>query len=516
MTLIIRSTIRRASSFLINHLMKDGFIADYEKQASYRWLLEEDSGISINKEFQSVIKFRQIPEEEFNGQEAKLIMMRESINAVSSDDDLDINDVVNTDSSRFLIINNIFDEEDDDEDTDDNSIVAFLNNHLGLKDIYKQSDNVILSLEVENAFTDEEWQQILSLSKEELIDKLDETCAVMDRRIENIDEIPKRYTVEILTKAQANLVALNNAAFIRTIFTHIDLSNTRYLNNNNQDTGLINNNFFLREINVTNLDISSTEYIDDLFRENDYLRKVIGLETLNVEHIISAKKMFSGCSSIKEIDTTGWRLPEVKNLDEMFAGCRKLKRILGLSEWNPVKLESLSYTFSTINNIEEIDLSDWKPLHLKSMVGSFHKCKTDRIILPDLSYVTEHCILESMQSLFESCIAKKIENLNTTNFDNYKKNKKQFKYQDIFRQSFITDINFMQGFDIMKVFKFDNMVRGIADLTSRIIFSNKINVTYWRKFMSDPEIEEAANKIDYYVSKKNDEEIIIARLKKWA
>lgn len=511
MTLITRSTIRRANSFLINHLMKDGFIADYEKQASYRWLTEQDSGISINKEFQSVIKFRQIPKEEFNGQEAKLTMMGESINAVSSDDDLD--DFVNTDSSRFLIINNIFDDEDtDDEDTEDNSIVAFLNNHLGLKDIYKQPDNVILSLEVENAFTDEEWQKILSLSKEELINKLDETCAVMDRRIENIDEIPKRYTVEILTKAQANLVALNNAVFIRTIFTHIDISNTRYLNNNNQDTGLINNNFFLREINVTNLDISSTEYIDDLFRENDYLRKVIGLETLNVEHIISAKKMFSGCSSLKEIDTTGWRFHEVKNLDEMFAGCRKLKRILGLSEWNPVKLESLSYTFSTINNIEEIDLSGWKHLHLKSMIGSFHMCTADRIILPDLSYVTEHCILESMQSLFESCIAKKIENLNTTNFDNYKKNKKQFKYQDMFRQSFITDINFMQGFDIMKVFKFDNMVRGIADLTSRIIFSNKIDVTYWRKFMTDQEIEEAAMKLNYYVSKKNDEEIIIARL----
>ena len=512
MTIITRSTIRRANSFLINHLMKDGFIADYEKQASYRWLTEQDSGISINKEFQSVIKFRQIPEEEFDGQEAKLTMMRESINAVSKD----LDDFVNTDSSRFLIINNIFDEEDDDtfddEDTDDNSIVAFLNNHLGLKDIYKQPDNVILSLEVENAFTDEEWQKILSLSKEELVDKLDETCAVMDRRIENIDEIPKRYTVEILTKAQANLVALNNAAFIRTIFTHIDISNTRYLNNNNQDTGLINNNFFLREINVTNLDISSTEYIDDLFRENDYLRKVIGLETLNVEHIISTKKMFSDCSSINEVNTTGWRFPEVKNLDEMFAGCRKLKRILGLSEWNPVKLESLSYTFSTINNIEEINLSGWKPLHLKSMVGSFHMCIADRIILPDLSYVTEHYILENMQSLFESCAVEKIENLNKMNFDNYKKNKKYLNYQDMFRQSFILDINFMQGFDIMKVFKFGDTVRGIADLTSRIIFSNKINVTYWRKFMSDPEIEEAANKIDYYVSKKNDEEIIIARL----
>ena len=99
------------------------------------------------------------------------------------------------------------------------------------------------------------------------------------------------------------------------------------------------------------------------------------------------------------------------------------------------------------------------------------------------------------------------------NFDNYET---YFYYNSMFESSDIKDINFMHGFDIMKVFKLGDPIRGIAELTSSALLSKELDVTYWRKFMSDPEIEEAANKIFFYTYEKNDEVFIIRRLKRKA
>ena len=87
-----------------------------------------------------------------------------------------------------------------------------------------------------------------------------------------------------------------------------------------------------------------------------------------------------------------------------------------------------------------------------------------------------------------------------------------FYYDSMFERSNIKDKNFMHGFDIIKVFKLGNPTRGIAELTSSALLSKELDVTYWRKFMTDPEIEEAAKELNYYVYKKSNEELIIMRL----
>ena len=86
----------------------------------------------------------------------------------------------------------------------------------------------------------------------------------------------------------------------------------------------------------------------------------------------------------------------------------------------------------------------------------------------------------------------------------------------MFENSDIKDKKFMQGFDIMKVFKLGDPIRGIAELTSSALSIKELDVTYWRKFMTDQEIEEAANKIYFYTYEKNDEVFIIRRLKRKA
>lgn len=481
MTVIIKNTVNRASDFLINHLLKSGCLKETFDTVWNRFEMMMITNSELNKTFQSAIKFRKISEEEFDRQKVKLLMLEEVVGELITES----NTFINTYSSRLLINERIR---------------------------ANGEESVILSLSIEDIFTAEEWQELTSLSDEELFKKLSETCLVNEHAISRA-EIPKRYTVEILTRGNSDILLSDNSLFCNTVFTHIDISGLKCIDRRKGNTGFINDNHLLKEVNLTNLDISNIKRFDDFFRDNLSLRRIIGLETLKVEHIELIDNMFNGCYNLEELNTTGWRLPKVKNLNNMFACCRKLKRIIGLNEWNPKSLKHMNYTFADIQNIEEIDLSNWKPVHLKSMVASFINCSTSKIALPDLSHVTEHCVLDNTTSMFKRCTVESIENLDTMNFDNYET---YFSYNSMFESSNIKDINFMHGFDIIKVFKLGDPIRGIAELTSSALLSKKLDVTYWRKFMTDQEIEEAANKIYFYTYEKTDEVFIIRRLRRKA
>ena len=481
MTVIIKNTVNRASDFLVNHLLKSGCLKGTFDTAWNRFEMNMITKSELNKPFQSQIKFREISEEEFDRQKVKLLILGEVVEELTEGS----NEHINTYSSRLLV---------------NERIKA------------NGEESVILSLSIEDIFTAEEWQELASLSDEELFKRLDETCLVNEHTISRA-EIPKRYTVEILTRGSSEVRLSDNSSFCNTIFTHIDISGLKCIDRRKGHTGFINDNFLLKEINLTNLDISNIKSLNNFFRDNLSLRKIIGLETLKVAHIVSAEDMFNYCISIEELNTTGWRFPKLKSLDNAFCCCRSLKRIIGINEWNPKSLKHMNYTFENTQNIEEIDLSNWKPLHLKSMAASFLGCKTSKIALPDLSHVTEHCVLNNTTSLFKRCKVESIENLDTMNFDNYET---YFYYKSMFESSDIKDKNFMHGFDIMKVFKLGDPIRGIAELTSSALLSKELDVTYWRKFMTDQEIEEAAKKIFFYTYEKNDEVFIIRRLKRKA
>lgn len=478
MTVIIKNTVNRASDFLVNHLLKSGCLNKTFDTVWNRLEIMLITSNELNKPFQSQIKFREISEEEFDRQKAKLLMLGEVVGELTEGS----NEPINTYSSRLLV---------------DERIKA------------NGEESVILSLSIEDIFTAEEWQELVSLSDEELFKKLDETCLVNEHTILRA-EIPKRYTVEILTRGSSEILLSNNSSFSNTIFTHIDISGLKCIDRRKGHTGFINDNYVLKEINITNLDISNVKSLNNFFKDNLSLRKIIGLETLKVAHIVSADDMFNSCSSIEELNTTGLRFPKLKSLDNAFYCCRNLKRIIGINEWNPKSLKHMNYTFANIQNIEEIDLSGWKPLHLKSMVASFLSCTTGKIALPDLSHVTEHCVLNNTTSMFKRCKVESIENLDTMNFDNYET---YFYYNSMFANINIKDKNFMHGFDIIKVFKLGDPIRGIAELTSSALSIKELDVTYWRKFMTDQEIEEAANEIYFYTYEKNDEVFIIRRLK---
>lgn len=152
-----------------------------------------------------------------------------------------------------------------------------------------------------------------------------------------------------------------------------------------------------------------------------------------------------------------------------------------------------------------IDLSGWKPMHLEHIIGAFDNCKAVKIILPDLRYVTEHCILTHIFDLFYNCNIKCIEGLDKMNFKNYRKQKVELKSSGMFTSSSIKDKKFIEGFSIMKAFEPEEIVKKSKITFDDLLTDKVVDLTYWSKFMTEQQLNELASELYYSPLGKNKE-----------
>ena len=67
--------------------------------------------------------------------------------------------------------------------------------------------------------------------------------------------------------------------------------------------------------------------------------------------------MFKGCSSLTELNVTGWDLSKVTGTFEFFSGCNSLT-VLDLSSWDTSNVTDMSYMFSGCNSLTTIYVSN--------------------------------------------------------------------------------------------------------------------------------------------------------------
>lgn len=68
------------------------------------------------------------------------------------------------------------------------------------------------------------------------------------------------------------------------------------------------------------------------------LESVEGLEYLKTEEVIDMRNMFNGCTSLKELDLSGFNTSKVNYMDRMFQNCRNLQTIYGGDGWDTSQL----------------------------------------------------------------------------------------------------------------------------------------------------------------------------------
>ena len=110
------------------------------------------------------------------------------------------------------------------------------------------------------------------------------------------------------------------------------------------------NKIITAKISVTGMTDAS-----GLFKYCSNLKSVSISDTSKVTNMDS---MFSGCSSLTELDVSDWNTREVTYMGSMFSGCSSLTK-LDVSDWNTSEVTNMSSMFSGCKSLTELDVSDW-------------------------------------------------------------------------------------------------------------------------------------------------------------
>ena len=139
----------------------------------------------------------------------------------------------------------------------------------------------------------------------------------------------------------------------------LDLSNIS-LSSKIKDSNLLSGLSNVKQIDVTNFDISHVTDMTNMFSGDTNLTKIKGLSTWNVGNVTSMNSMFAGDTALTNLDLSKWKPLKVTNMAAMFKGCSGLKSITLNWGQNTKNVQNFSEMFSSDKNLTEINgLSDW-------------------------------------------------------------------------------------------------------------------------------------------------------------
>lgn len=103
-----------------------------------------------------------------------------------------------------------------------------------------------------------------------------------------------------------------------------------------------------------------------------------GWDTGGVTTMLSC---FAGCASLKRLDLTGWDTGNVTTLQNCFNACTKLQ-YLDLSGWDVTTVTNIGYCFADCRSLQYLKLTGWNPLSVTSTGSAFYNCVSLSSFLP--------------------------------------------------------------------------------------------------------------------------------------
>ena len=90
---------------------------------------------------------------------------------------------------------------------------------------------------------------------------------------------------------------------------------------------------------------------------------------------VNSKNMFKWCSSLKEIDISGFDASKATSYTSMFEGCTALTTIVGLDTLNTPNVTSFQGMFKNCSNLTTIDVSNFDTSKATLFTEMFYGCK---------------------------------------------------------------------------------------------------------------------------------------------
>lgn len=130
----------------------------------------------------------------------------------------------------------------------------------------------------------------------------------------------------------------------------------------------------------------SPTYITKWFSGCTNLTQINNMEYLDTSKVTSMKDLFKNCSSLINVDLTGFNTSKVTTMETMFYGCTNLKS-LDLSSFNSPKLTSMKQMFNNCTNLETLNLTGFSTPNAVNTSETFYACRSLKEL--DLSGITK-------------------------------------------------------------------------------------------------------------------------------
>ena len=303
-------------------------------------------------------------------------------------------------------IDNVEFENDDESDVSKYKLVYKKNNNPKDKE-GEQNDSMsndesidegkLIMKKVENDInTDETKLQIINIMNDNNNEELDENeyflmnllSIILDdsQNYPNFNHIETISNVEkfiILYFKQYNEIKLKyefKNENINNNTNEIELFGSQFVENNKQKCFLLINKRIMelnRLINLTNIFKKIPEV-------NPIILDVRLIEKKN-QLMSDLSFMFSEISTIREINFNNYDTHNIKSMAHMFNNCSSLTELPDISLLNTTNVTDISYMFNNCSSIKNLpDISKWDTRNVTNMSYMFYNC-TSLEILPDIS-----------------------------------------------------------------------------------------------------------------------------------
>jgi len=128
-------------------------------------------------------------------------------------------------------------------------------------------------------------------------------------------------------------------------------------------------------IDVSDIDVSGLTDFSRAFSSLEKVEIIYGLDNWNTTKATNMDNMFFYCTSLKEIDLSGFDTSNVTSMNGLFSFCHDLEDIeLGFFDTSHVK--NMSNMFNNCKSIKEVDMTSFDTSSVEMMNSMFKNCKS--------------------------------------------------------------------------------------------------------------------------------------------
>ena len=155
----------------------------------------------------------------------------------------------------------------------------------------------------------------------------------------------------------------------------------------------------IENINFTEFNFKRIINMTCMFCNNNNL-KYIEFGNLDTSSVISMEKMFYECISLISLDLSSFKMNKVENIDSMFEGCSQLNNII-FSQYKTKSLKSMNRAFYYSYSLTSLDLSNFDISEVSNMNYLFYRC--ERLISLNLSSFHGNKYYIDASNMFYNC-----------------------------------------------------------------------------------------------------------------